>query len=55
MKIKDLISVVSSKRTDYNTKITETEEKLTDYNHDKNVKTPAINTIPAGVFDARLT
>ena len=32
--------VVLSKKTSYNTKITENEKKLTDHNHDKYINTP---------------
>ena len=42
------------KKTDYNTKITETEKKLTDHNHDKYISTPESNTLTASVFNARL-
>ena len=40
------------KKTDYNTKITETEKKLTDHNHDKYITTPEFNTLAASVFNA---
>ena len=54
MKIKtpDASSLV--KKTDYNTKITEIEKKLTDHNHDKYITTPEFNTLAADVFNARL-
>ena len=42
------------KKTDYNTKITEIEKKLTDHNHDKYITTPEFNTLAADVFNARL-
>ena len=45
--MKYLILVVQSK-TDYDTKITEIEKKLTDHNHDK------YTTLAADVFNARL-
>ena len=35
-------------------KITETEKKLTDHNHDKYITTPEFNTLAASVFNARL-
>ena len=44
----------SSKKTDYDTKITEIEKKLTNINHDKYIATPEFNTLTANVFDARL-
>ena len=53
MKIKYLILVVSFKKTDYNTTITETEKKLTDHNYDKYIATE-FNLLAADVFNARL-
>ena len=46
--------VVLLKKTDYSTKITEIEKKLTDQNHDKYITTPEFNTMVASVFNARL-
>ena len=43
-----------AKKTDYDTKISELEEKLTDHNHEKYITTPEINTLAASVFNARL-
>ena len=51
-KIPDVSSIV--KKTDYNTKITEIEKKLTDHNHDKYIATPEFNTLAASVFNGRL-
>ena len=42
------------KKTDYYTKISELEKKLTDHNHDKYITTPEFNTLAASVFNARL-
>ena len=42
------------KKTNYDTKITEIEKKLTDHNHDKYITTPEFNTLAADVFNARL-
>ena len=42
------------KKPDYNTKISETEKKVSDHNHDKYITTPEFNTFTAEVFDARL-
>ena len=44
--------VVQLKKTDYNTKITEIEQKVTD--HYKYITTPENNTLAASVFNARL-
>ena len=51
-KIPDVSSLV--KKTDYNTKISDIENKLNDHNHDKYITTPEINTLVADVFNARL-
>ena len=53
-KISDVSSLVK-KKTDYNTKITEIEKKLTDHNHDKYITTPEFNTLPASVFNAKMS
>ena len=50
------ISGVSSlvKKTDYETKISDIEKKVSDHNHDKYITTPEFNNLAAGVFTARL-
>ena len=40
--------------TDYDTKITDIENKLNNHNHDKYVTTPEFNTLAADAFNARL-
>ena len=50
---KQIISFI--KKRDYNTKITETENKLNNHNPDKYITTPEFNTLTANVFNARLT
>ena len=54
--VENKIPSVSSlvKKTDYDTKISELEKKLTDHNHDKYITTPEFNTLAASVFNARL-
>ena len=42
------------KKTNYNTKITDIENKLNNHNHDKYVATSEFNTLAANVFNARL-
>ena len=42
------------KKTDYNTKITDIENKLNNHNHDKYVATSEFNTLAANVFNERL-
>ena len=42
------------KETDYNTKITDIENKLSNHNHDKYVATSEFNTLAANVFNAGL-
>ena len=51
-KIPDVSSLV--KNTDYNTKISEIENKVNDHNHDKYISNPEFNTLVADVFKARL-
>ena len=51
-KIPDVISLVT--KTNYDTKISELEIKLTDHNHDKYITTPEFNTLSADVFNLRL-
>ena len=51
-KIPDISSLV--KKTDYNTKISEIENKGNDHNHDKYITTPEFNTLAVDVFKARL-
>ena len=41
------------KRTDYNTKISEIEKKITDHGHDKYITTPEFNKSIAETFAAR--
>ena len=54
--VENKIPSVSSlvKKTDYDTKISELEKKLTDHNHDKYITTPDYNTLAADIFNARL-
>ena len=42
------------KKADYNTKITDIENILSNHNHDKYVATSEFNTLAANVFNARL-
>ena len=46
--------VVLLKKTDYNTKITEIENKLNSHNHYKYIATPGFNNLATDVFNARL-
>ena len=50
--IPDVSNLVS--KTDYNTKVTEIENKLTSLNHDKYIDTQEFNKLAADVFNARL-
>ena len=50
-KIPNINSLV---KLDYNIKITESEKKLTDHDHDKYITTPEFNTLATDVFKARL-
>ena len=42
------------RKTDYDTKVTDIENKLNNHNHDKYIITPEFNTLAADVFNARL-
>ena len=42
------------KKTDYNTKVTEIENKLTNHNHDKYIDTQEFNKLTAYIFNARI-
>ena len=46
--------VVLLKKTDYDTTVTEIENKLNNHNHDKYITTPEFNTLAADVFNVRL-
>ena len=48
----DVSSLV--KKTDYDTKISEIEKKVSDHNHDKYITTPEFNILAARVFNPRL-
>ena len=54
--IENKIPVVSNlvKKTEYNTKITDIENKLNNHNHDKYIDTWEFNKLAADVFNARL-
>ena len=51
-KIPDVNNLV--KKTDYDTKISDIDKKITDHDHDKYITTPEFNTMGADVFNARL-
>ena len=53
--VKNKMPSVSSlvRKANYDTKITEIENKLTDHNHDKYITTPEFNTLAANAFNAR--
>ena len=51
-KIPDVSNLV--RKTDYDTKTSEIEKKLTDYNHDVYITTPEFNKFAAEMFAARL-
>ena len=54
--VKNKIPSISGlvKKTDYNTKISDIENILNNYNHEKYVVTSEFNTLAANVFNARL-
>ena len=43
------------KKTDYDTKVTEIENKLNNHNHDKYITTTEFNTLTIDIFNARLS
>ena len=51
-KIPDVTNLVT--KTDYNTKVTEIENKLNNHNHDKYIDTSEFNELAADVFNARI-
>ena len=51
-KIRNVSSLV--KKKEYNTKISEIENKVNDHNHDKYITTPEFNILAADAFNARL-
>ena len=42
------------KKTDYNTKVTEIENKLNNHNHDKYIDTSEFNKLAVDVFNVRI-
>ena len=42
------------KKTDYNTKVSDIEKKITDHDHGKYITTPEFNNMAASTFNARL-
>ena len=54
--VENKIPTVSNlvKKTDYNTKITDIENKLNNHNHDKYIDISEFNKLAAHVFNARL-
>ena len=52
-KIPDVSNLVK-KKTDYNTKVTEIENKLIVHNHDKYIDTQEFNKLAANVFNGRV-
>ena len=51
-KISDVNNLVN--KTDYNSKVTEIENKLNNHNHDKYVDTSEVNKLTADLFNARI-
>ena len=49
-----MVLIVLLKKTDYDTKALENENKLNNHNHDKYITTPQFNTSAVDVFNARL-
>ena len=45
--------IIQLKKTDYNTKVTEIENKVNNHNHDKYIDTSEFNKLVVDVFNAR--
>ena len=54
LKIKYLILVIWLKKTDYSPKVTKTENKFNDHNHDKYIDTSEFTKLAVDVFNARI-
>ena len=54
MVVENDISNVSSQKTNYDTKTSELEKKLTDHNYHKYAASPEFNNLAAITFNARL-
>ena len=54
MKTKYLALVIKLKKTDYNTKITGIENKISNHNHDKYIDTSEFNKLTVDVFNTRI-
>ena len=54
VEIKYLPLVIYLKKTEYNTKITEIENKLNNHDHDKYIATRDFDSLAADIFNARL-
>ena len=52
--MKYLMLVIQSKKTEYDTKVSEIEKKVTDRDHDKYITTSEFNNLTAKSFAARL-
>ena len=52
--MKYLMLVIQSKKTEYDTKVSEIEKKVTDHDHDKYITTSEFNNLTAKSFAARL-
>ena len=48
------MSVIQSKKIDYDTKVNQIEKKITDHCHDKYITTPQFNKLTIENFAARL-
>ena len=54
LKIKYLILVIWLKKTDYSPKVTKTENKFNDHNHEKYIDTSEFTKLAVDVFNARI-
>ena len=49
-----MLVILLKEKTDYDSKVTEIENKLNNHNHDKYITTSEFNTLTGDVFNARL-
>ena len=50
-----MLVILLKEKTDYDSKVTEIENKLNNHNHDKYIATSEFNTLAGVVFNARLS
>ena len=54
IEISNITNLATNLATDYNTNISEIENKISDHDHDKSITTPELNKLTAECYTARL-